>query len=109
MAQPVRRVPCDNVTRVVHHRRRRGGRRSRTRPAEPVRSGGRGFSRGRSGAPRGAAGRECSFISRVGPRQQDSDVEDIEADRSRQVPVSESSPEQSYDLERDRRRSAHLK
>ena len=57
----------------------------------------------------GAAGRECSFISRVGPRQQDSDVEDIEADRSRQVPVSESSPEQSYDLERDRRRSAHLK
>ena len=50
----------------------------------------------------GAAGRECSFISRVGPRQQDSDVEDIEADRSRQVPVSESSPEQSYALERDR-------
>ena len=49
----------------------------------------------------GAAGRECSFMSRVGPRQQDSDVEDIEADRSCQVPVSESSPEQSYGLERD--------
>ena len=48
-----------------------------------------------------AAGRVCSFISRVGPSQQDSDVDDIEADRSRQVPVSESSPEQSYDLERD--------
>ena len=30
-----------------------------------------------------------------------SDVEDIKAERSCQVPVSELSPEQSYDLERD--------
>ena len=59
------------------------------------------------GLPRAQTQRRgfLSFISRVGPSQQDSDVDDIEADRSRQVPVPESSPEQSYDLERARRLS----
>ena len=59
---------------------------------------------GPGGLPRAQTQRRgfLAFISRVAASEQDSDVEDIKTDRSRQVPVSESSPEQSYGLDRDR-------
>ena len=42
-----------------------------------------------------------AFISHGAATDYASDVEDIETERTHQGSVSESSPEQSYDLERD--------
>jgi len=58
---------------------------------------------GPGGLPRAQTQRRgfLAFISRGAAIDYASDVEDIETERTHQGSVSESSPEQSYDLERD--------